>query len=120
EWHYSTSKLASFNAMTCEGLARLSRATGDKKYIDIAQTPLAGLMRNAWLWRCSYGHAKGYTTFFGFNSDASGVDYITAADQHQVWYSLNQFYVRARAMLSPPVTLLVCEALRHIPQTAWY
>jgi hypothetical protein len=119
-WDYSTAKLASFDAMACEGLARLFEATKDQRYLRISEIPLAGLLRNAWLWQCAYGHANGYSTFFGFNSDASGVDYITAADQHQVWYSLSQYYVRADSALSGSARYLTGEALRYIPQVAWY
>ncbi|MCW3052371.1 MAG: hypothetical protein JWN14_1541 [Chthonomonadales bacterium] len=119
-WDYAATKLAAWMGMTCEGLARLYQATGEKNYLTMSQIPLAGLLHNAWLWQCTYGHAKGYTTFFGFNSDASGVDYITAADQHQVWYSLYQYYLRSGGALSAPVQYLVAEALRYIPQVAWY
>lgn len=119
-WEFSTAQMAGWSAMTCEGLARLYEATKEQRYLDLSLIPLAGLMQNAWLWQCRYGHAKGYTTFFGFNSDASGVDYITPADQHIVWYSLNEYYLRAHTALSSSTRYLVAEALRYVPQSAWY
>jgi hypothetical protein len=119
-WDFPSAKLAAWSAMTCEGLARLYAATGDKQYVYDSFIPLAGLLRNAWLWECDYGHAKGYTTFFGFNSDAGGVDYITAADQHQVWHSLYQYYLLAYPVMPAFARLLVAEAVRCIPQVAWY
>lgn len=119
-WDFTISRMASWTGATCEGLGRLYSATGEKRYLRISMVPLAGLIRNAWLWDCRYGWAGRYGTFWGFNSDASGVDYITLSDQHWVWAALRDYFLRTHEALPPGARLMVTELLRYAPQAAWY
>lgn len=120
DWDFNVSRMAAWTGATCEGLARLYAATGEERYLRLSYIPLAGLIRNAWLWNCRYGYAHGYTTFGGLTSDASGVDYITPSDQHWVWGSLWRYYLLTEAQLPPDVRALVSELIRYAPQVAWY
>ncbi|MBC7806844.1 MAG: hypothetical protein H7145_11915, partial [Akkermansiaceae bacterium] len=119
-WTPAATRETFWTAMTCEGLARLYEATKDRRYLRLSFLPLADLMRNVWLWECDFGHAGAYTTFWGMNADASGLDYTAPMEQHQSWCSLREYYQRTRADLPPPARLLVSEFLRCVPETIWF
>ncbi len=119
QWGFTRTREIYWTAMACEGLARLYAATNDEHYLRLSLVPLASLMRSAWLWECDFGWAKAYSTFFGLNPDASGIDYIAPMEEHQSWYSLRQYYLLARRALPNSARRLVAEFLRYAPMTIW-
>ena len=119
-WRYRDARETFWTAMACEGLGRLYAATGDPEYVRISSVPLASLMRNVFFWESDIGYARSYRTFCGVNSDASGIDYIAAMEQHQIWYSLREYLRSTHSVLPEGSQTLVAEFLRYAPATIWY
>ena len=119
-WRYRDSRETFWTAMACEGLGRLYAATGDPEYVRSSSVPLASLMQNVFFWESEAGYARAYRTFCGVNADASGIDYIAAMEQHQIWYSLREYLRLTDSVLPQGTQTLVAEFLRYAPATIWY
>jgi hypothetical protein len=99
-------------AQAAAACARLWQMTGDAHYLELANGPLANLVRLSWLWEPAYGTAADVLTFWGLGpTQQSGV--ITPKEQYEAWLYLDEFVRLAGAEIDPTTRTLVEEFLRY-------
>ncbi len=86
-------------APACE---MLYKATGDRKYHDLAWIPIANTLRWAWLWQGYYGIGKHLTTFWAFSGTPAN-PHSCEYENHQVRRFIKQYVELAGSSLSPQV-----------------
>lgn len=105
-------------AMTVAACAELYETTGDGSYVQLSTLPLANILRNSWLWRCEYGYAKEYATFFGL-VPMTYACVITPKEQYESWIHLRKFTSDVYECLNDETKLLLAEFHRYTLSTMW-
>lgn len=96
------------------GCAKIYKATGDKKYLDLAYIGLASALVEAWLWECDFGVGEYTTTFWsmsGCPAAPSNAEFETS--RARVGYKEIEKLIGDK--LSPNVKTLIGDAWRRGP-----
>lgn len=100
------------SAVTLEALGWLYQLTNDRHYLDLSSVPLANLLALTWLWQPLYGYASEYGLFLGINPLPTA-DEVAAMEQHNVWWYLRRFYLRAERGLPVSSRKLLAEMIKY-------
>lgn len=93
-------------AVACE---QLYRATGDARYRDLAYIPLAGTLKEAWLWECDYGIGERTTTFRSF-SGCPAAPTTAEFESHRVQLYFKDYAALAADYVAPNVRAMLDDA----------
>ena len=106
-------------AATAAACARLYRITGDASYFDLSKLPLANILRHTWIWECSYGMAKDYSTFFGM-SPMPNANVITMKEQYETWEYIREYLDIVGDELPYSVKNILDNFIRFTPNVLFY
>lgn len=99
------------SALAC---AKLYRATGEQKYLDLSYIALASSLGEAWLWECDFGVGKYTTTFWGMSgcpAAPSNAEYETSRAR----LAYKQYETLIGDELRPDVRALIHDAWKRGP-----
>jgi hypothetical protein len=101
------------------GLLRLWKATGNELYRDLSYVCLANVVRNFWLWECSYGHAKHYHTFMGV-VPLRNAEYLAVYEELETLAAFHDYLALGGNDVLQSARLLLCEFCKYAIDRAWY
>ncbi|WP_165244435.1 hypothetical protein [Paludisphaera soli] len=106
-------------AFGAAALLRLSRETGDPLFAELSLVCLANIVRNFWLWECSYGHAKDYSTYLGL-PPLQDAPYLAIYEELEVLAAFHEYLREAGDDVLPAVRVLLPEYCKYVLDRAWY
>jgi hypothetical protein len=102
-----------------EAMMRLWKATNDPQYLELSEVCLAGLFDNMWLWRCEYGRARDYRTFFGM-FPLHDAPYLAAYEELEAQAKFNVYLELGGEDVRPSLQLLLAEYQKFTLDRAWF
>jgi len=105
---------ANLSASGVEGCEKLYRATGERRYREIAFIPLANVLREAWLWECGYGIGAKTINFWSF-SGCPAAPCTAEFENHRVRIHFKNFAAATYGQIPPTVTAMLNDAWRRGP-----
>ena len=102
-----------------EAALRLWKATGERVYLELSEICMANLFDNMWLWRCDYGHARHYRTFFGL-FPLHDAPYLAAYEELEAHAKFHEFLQLGGDDVRPSLRLLLAEFQRYCLDRSWY
>ncbi len=88
------------------GCELLYRATGQRRYRDLANIPLANTLLQAWLWESDYGVGRHTTTFWAF-SGCPAAPSSAEFESHRTRLALRQYLELSGKDLPPAVASML-------------
>ena len=102
-----------------EAMLRLWKATSDPQYLELGEICMAGLFDNMWLWRCDYGRARDYRTFFGM-FPLHDAPYLAAYEELEAQAKFNVYLELGGRDVRPSLQLLLAEYQKFTLDRAWF
>jgi len=103
-----------------EAMLRLWILTRDRAYLHLSELCVANLFDNMWLWRCEYGHAKHYRTFFGL-FPLHSAPYMAAYEELELLAKFHEYLRLGGADIRPAVRFLIAEFAKYgLDRCAFY
>ncbi len=100
-------------------LFRLWKITGEAQYKGLADVCWANMVRNLWLWECSYGNAKHYDTFLGL-APLQNAAYLALYEELEVLAAIHQYMQIAGNEAPVALRILLPEYCRYLISRAWF
>lgn len=102
-----------------EGMLRLWQMTGDRRFLELSEICMANLLDNMWLWRCEYGHALHYRTFFGL-FPLHDAPYLAAYEELEAQAKFRSYLALGGDDVRPSLRLLLAEYQKYGLDRAWF
>jgi hypothetical protein len=102
-----------------EAALRLWKKTGDRAYLELSEICMANMLDNLWLWRCEYGRARNYRTFFGL-FPLHDAPYLAAYEELEASAKFHEYLALGGDDLRPSLRLLLAEYQRYCLDRCWY
>jgi hypothetical protein len=106
-------------AYGAEATLRLWLKTKDRKYLELSEMCLANIFDNMWLWRCDYGRAKYYRTFFGM-FPLHDAPYLAAYEEVEMQAKFHEYVRMGGSDIRPSLRLLLAEYQKHSLDRCWF
>lgn len=92
------------------GLLRLYKLTGDRRYLDGINIPIAAILRHSWFFNPAYGDYRGRVIFL-LTEGMPGV-YANGWEEASLFHFLALLLREGQELLSPVITQMLAELLR--------
>jgi hypothetical protein len=102
-----------------EATLRLWKMTGERKFLEISEVCMANVFDNLWLWRCEYGRAEFYRTFFGL-FPLQEAPYIAAYEELEAQSKALEYLAMGGDDVRPSVRLLLAEFQKYALDRTWF
>jgi hypothetical protein len=102
-----------------EAAMRLWKKTGDRLYLELSEICMANLFDNMWLWRCEYGRARHYRTFFGL-FPLRDAPYLAAYEELEAQAKFHDYLALGGDDVRPSLRLLIAEYQRYSLDRGWF
>jgi hypothetical protein len=102
-----------------EAAMRLWKITQDRAFLELSEICMANLFDNMWLWRCDYGHAKHYRTFFGL-FPLRDAPYLAAYEELEALAKFHEYLSLGGHDVRPSLRLLLAEYQKYSLDRGWY
>ena len=102
-----------------EAALRLWTITNDRSYLGIAETCIANIFDNLWMWECTYEHAAHYRTFFGL-FPLRDAPYIAPYEELEAHAKFYEFLALGGDEVRPSLRLLIGEFQKYSLDRCWF
>ena len=102
-----------------EAMLRLWKLTQDDMYLSLSEMCMANIFDNMWLWKCEYGHAYNYRTFFGL-FPLHDAPYLAAYEELECQAKFHVFLALGGTDLRPSLRLLLAEYQKYSLDRGWF
>lgn len=100
-------------------LYRLWKLTGDEQYRGLSDLCWANMVRNLWLWDCSYGNARHYGTFLGL-APLGDAKYLALYEELEVLAAIHEYMRIAGDEVRQSLRVLLPEYCKYLVDRAWF
>ena len=102
-----------------EAMMRLWKITKLPHYLALSEVCMANLFDNMWLWRCEYGKARHYQTFFGL-FPLRDAPYLAPYEELEAHAKFHEYLALGGDDVRPSLRLLIAEFQKHGLDRGWY
>lgn len=103
-----------------EAMLRLWNLTHDPRYMRLSELCMANIFDNMWLWRCEYGRAKHYRTFFGL-FPLHDAPYLAAYEELEAQAKFHEYLRLGADAVRPSLRFLLAEYQKYnLDRGAYY
>ena len=102
-----------------EAALRLWRLTRNREYLDLSEICMANLFDNMWLWRCAYGFARHYRTFFGL-FPLHDAPYLAPYEELEAQAKFHAYLALGGTDVRPSLRYLLAEYQKYSLDRAWF
>ena len=102
-----------------EAMLRLWEITGEREYLEGSEICMASALDNVWIWRCDYGRARYYRTFFGL-FPLRDAPYVAAYEELECHAKFHEYLRRGAKDIRPSLRLLLAEYLKYSLDRCWF
>lgn len=102
-----------------EAAMRLWKTTKAPHYLALSEVCMANLFDNMWLWRCEYGNARHYQTFFGL-FPLRDAPYLAPYEELEAHGKFHEYLALGGDDVRPSLRLLIAEFQKHGLDRGWY
>ena len=101
-----------------EAALRAWKRTGERAYLELSEICMANLFDNMWLWRCGYGNARHYPTFFGL-FPLHDAPYLAAYEELEALAKFHEYLELGGDDVRPSLRLLLAEYQHYSLDRCW-
>ena len=102
-----------------EAMLRLWLLTEDRSYLEMSELCMANIFDNMWLWKCGYGRAPHYRTFFGL-FPLHDAPYLAAYEEMETQAKFHDYLSLGGADVRPSLRLLLAEYQKYSLDRGWF
>ena len=101
-----------------EAALRLWKLTGEREYLGLSTVCMANIFDNVALWRCDYGYARAYRSFFGL-FPLRDAPYFAAYEELEAQGKFHDYMDLAGDDLRPSLRVLCAEWQKYALDRTW-
>lgn len=102
-----------------EAMLRLWLLEKDPIYLELSEMCMANIFDNMWLWKCDYGNARHYRTFFGL-FPLHDAPYLAAYEELEAQAKFHEYLALGGRDVRPALRLLLAEYQKYSLDRAWF
>ncbi|HTW84044.1 MAG TPA: hypothetical protein VMD91_08270 [Candidatus Sulfotelmatobacter sp.] len=102
-----------------EAMLRLWKITRVPSYLRLSEVCMANLFDNMWIWRCGYGNARHYRTYFGL-FPLRDAPYLAPYEELEAHAKFHVYLALGGEDLRPSLRLLIAEFQKYSLDRGWY
>lgn len=102
-----------------EATLRLWLLTNDRSYLQMSELCMANIFDNMWLWKCDYGLARHYRTFFGL-FPLHDAPYLAAYEELETQAKFHDYLALGGEGIRPSLRLLLAEYQKYSLDRGWF
>ncbi len=102
-----------------EAMLRLWLLTKDRSYLEMSELCMANIFDNMWLWKCGYGRAVHYRTFFGL-FPLHDAPYLAAYEEMEAQAKFHEYLSLGGADVRASLRLLLGEYQKYSLDRGWF
>ena len=106
-------------AFAAEAMLRLWMLEKNPVHRELSELCMANIFDNMWLWRCGYGHARHYPTFFGL-FPLHDAPYLAAYEELEAQAKFQLYLAIGGADIRPSLRLLLAEYQKYGLDRGWF
>jgi hypothetical protein len=100
-------------------MMRLWKTTKVPHYLALSEVCMANLFDNMWMWRCEYGSARHYQTFFGL-FPLRDAPYLAPYEELEAHAKFHEYLTLGGDDVRPSLRLLIAEFQKYGLDRGWY
>jgi hypothetical protein len=102
-----------------EAMLRLWLLTKDRSYLEMSELCIANIFDNMWIWKCDYGRARYYRTFFGL-FPLHDAPYLAAYEEMETQAKFHDYLALGGSDVRPSLRLLLAEYQKYSLDRGWF